>query len=129
MLQIEFLRSRDHLTGRLPLGGLPPGAPALLLGCHSSQRSESALSLLSVSNLGKSSDPTGGKMQGREVAQSPPPASGCLQPAGRRPARRRLGCRVTAVHSARAARAPRRAAAAPAAQPREGAGRLGKSTG
>lgn len=44
------------------------------------------------------------KMEG-EVVQSPPPPSGRFKPAGRRPACWRLSFRVTAVQTARAARA------------------------
>lgn len=45
---------------------------------------------------------------GGEVLQSPPPPSGRSQPAGQLPASRRLSFRVTAVQTARAARAPGR---------------------
>ena len=70
--------------------------------CHSSGKIRGCLSSLQVSNLDESSDLME-NIEGGEVVQRP--LTGGFKPAGRRPARRRLSFRVTAVQTARAARA------------------------
>lgn len=112
---------QDHFTHWLRGGGPAHRRPLPSPGfCHSSWGSGAASPLPSGFKPGESSDPMEKKKKKRREGRSgsapshPRPSGGRFKPAGRRPARWRLSFRVTAVQTARAARArSRRGGAAP----------------